>query len=183
MDYEEIAVELAEQGNIAEFGVMPRKQIRTVIEDAIANQGDQCPFVRTYPGVYIARTMASPEHLQASRSLPSEDVLNPIGIITCYGEAWLREFSVGNATPLDFVGCQFQQSPKIDFSKQVGVYALVYQDSGGDQHLVYTVVTGDRTFGECLESHTFGRLAAQWNRFLSVACFRSMRTALSVPCL
>ena len=51
MDYDQIAVELAEQGNIAESGVMPRKQICTIIEDAITKEGDQCPFVRTEPGV------------------------------------------------------------------------------------------------------------------------------------
>jgi hypothetical protein len=55
MDYERIAVELAEQGNVAEFGVMPRKLICSIIEDAIAKEGDQCPIVRTEPGSYIAR--------------------------------------------------------------------------------------------------------------------------------
>jgi len=38
MDYERIAVELAEQGNIAEFGVMPRKLIYSMIADAIAKE-------------------------------------------------------------------------------------------------------------------------------------------------
>jgi hypothetical protein len=42
--------------------VLPRKLIRSIIEDAIAKKGDACPFLRTEPGVYIARNLAYPEH-------------------------------------------------------------------------------------------------------------------------
>jgi hypothetical protein len=59
MDYEEIAVGLAERGHIADFGAMPRKLICSIIEDAIAKNEDHCPFARTEPGVYIARELAS----------------------------------------------------------------------------------------------------------------------------
>ena len=160
MDYEQIAVELAEQGNIAEFGVMPRKQICSIVEDAIAKAGDHCAFVRTEPGVYIARKRASSEHLRAARALGPKLAFIPNGIITCYGQVWAREGVTWRSNPVIF-GCQFQNSPKIDFSKQVGIYTL----HSNDHALVYTGVSGDRTIGECLYEHTSDRLDGRWNRF------------------
>jgi hypothetical protein len=165
LDCEQIAVELAERGHIGNFGVIPRKLICSVIEDAIAKEGDQCPIVRTEPGVYVARKLASPEDLRAASSLPSEDVFNSKGIITCYGPGWLRDVCDWNPTPLDFIGCQYRQSPKIDFSNQVGVYALSSKPPGKEECLVYTGVTFDRTIGECLHGHTQDRLSGRWNQF------------------
>jgi hypothetical protein len=159
LDYERIAVELSEHGHIGVFGVMPRKLICSVVEDAIAKKGDQCPIVRTEPGVYIARKFAKPEHIQVSRANYS-----PTGIITCYGQDWLRELRLWDTT-LDLIGCQFRQSPRIDFTNQVGIYALSWKSPERGQHLVYTGVTGDRPLGECLQTHTQDRLASQWNRF------------------
>jgi hypothetical protein len=160
MDYEQIAVELAEGGHIAGFGVMPRKQICIIMENAIAKEGDQCPFVRTEPGVYIARKLANSEHFRASQAAGPKLAFNPTGIITCYGQVWARESVTWRSNPVIF-GCQFQNSPKINFFKQVGIYTL----HSNDHALVYTGVSGDRTIGECLYEHTSDRLDGRWNRF------------------
>lgn len=165
LDIEEIAVQLAERGHISDFGVMPRKLICSIIEDAITNEGDQSPFVRTERGVFISRKMATSEQIQISRSLPSGEISDLRSIFTCCGEVWSRDISAANQIQVNLIGCQHQQSPKINFSKQIGVYALIVKNPAVGAFFTYSKITMDRTFGECLHRHTVDRFASRWNRF------------------
>ncbi|RPI71466.1 MAG: hypothetical protein EHM38_03830 [Geobacteraceae bacterium] len=160
MGYEEIAVELAEQGKIAAFGVMPRKQIRTVIDSAILQEGDGCPIVTTYPGEYLMRKNASPAHLQAAKRMDRKLGTDRLGIITCFGHQWLRERVIWKPKT-EIFGCQFQKSPRINFADQTGFYVLYSED----RSIEYIDYTGDRNLGDCLYEHTLDRLDGRWERF------------------
>ena len=161
IDYEQIAVELADKGMIHPFGVMPRRQICSIIENAIIQAADRCPFVKTYPGVYIARAIASPGQLRAAKkALLPEMNFNKTGIITCYGQMWSRDRIIWTPKPQIF-GCQYQESPKIDFAKQIGIYAL-HSEDGTPVYIDYTL---EKMLGECLYGHTEDRLSGRWDRF------------------
>jgi hypothetical protein len=63
---------LAENGKIAPFGATPYRSVGAIIEEAILKAGDDCPFVKTYPGVYILRQNASPAQLRVAKTLPPD---------------------------------------------------------------------------------------------------------------
>jgi hypothetical protein len=160
MDYEEIAVELAINGEIRAFGAMPRNLIYSTIETAIREEGDSCAFVKTYPGVYIMRQNAKPAHLTAARACASERVRDQIGIISCYGQSWRRDRVQWKPGP-EIIGCQFQESTKIDFCGQIGIYALHSENDSVE----FVGDTGNSNLGDCLFEHTQGRLSGRWQRF------------------
>jgi hypothetical protein len=108
MDYAEIAWKLAENGKIAPFGVMPYRSVAAIIDDAIGKEGDGCPFVKTYPGVYILRRNARSGHLRA-KALPHEVAKPALGIITCYGQVWDRD-GVNWMPSAQIMGYQFKAS-------------------------------------------------------------------------
>jgi hypothetical protein len=159
MDYGEIASKLAENGKIAAFGAMPYKSVSAIIEDAILKDGDDCPFVKTYPGAYILGKNARPEHLRAAKAL-SSDLPDPLGIITCYGKLWNR-YDVNLMPSAQIMGCQIPASPKVNFAEQAGIYALHLNN----ETVTYIGQTGERTLGECLFDHTRGRMNGLFEKF------------------
>lgn len=159
MSYEEIASELYDQGKIAAFGVMPRKQIRTVLDSAILQEGEDCPIVTTHYGEYLMRKNASPAHLRAAKRMHRKLGTDRLGIITCYGQQWRREHVIWKPNP-KILGYQFQKSPRINFADQTGFYALYSED----RSIVYIDYTGNRNLGDCLYDCT-DRLDVHWERF------------------
>jgi hypothetical protein len=160
MDYGEIASKLAENGKIAAFGAMPYKSVSAIIEDAILKDGDDCPFVKTYPGVYILGKNARPAHLRAAKALPSDFPDPSLGIITCYGQFWHRD-RVNWMPSAQIMGCQIPASPKVNFAEQAGIYALHLNN----ETVTYIGQTGERTLGECLFDHTRGRINGHFEKF------------------
>ena len=160
MDYREIAVELAKTERIAALGVMPYRSVCAIIEEAILQEGDDCPFVKTYPGVYIHRKNARRGHHRDLKVMLPEMAKFSLGIITCYGELWHRD-RVDWMQSAQIIGCQFKSSPKVNFAEQDGIYALHLKD----KTVTYIGHTGERTLGECLFEHTQDRLDAYFEKF------------------
>lgn len=139
---------------------MPYKSVSAIIEEAILKEGDDCPFVKTYPGVYIPRQNARPAHLRAAKALPSDLPEPSLGIITCYGKLWNR-YDVNWMPSAQIMGWQLPTSPKVNFAEQAGIYALHLNN----ETVTYIGQTGERTLGECLFDHTRGRMDGLFGKF------------------
>jgi hypothetical protein len=164
-DIDQIAVQLSMEGDLRRHGVVPLRTIYSHLENAVKDEGDCCPFIRTSTGCYMLKAKASSRHILAARKScatekPNEGGQRARGIFTCYGLAWQRNRVVWTPNP-EILGCQFQATIPVNFCQQIGFYAL--QKQNGD--VEYVGHTVEQPIGACLYYHTLYRLSYRWERF------------------
>jgi hypothetical protein len=163
MDIDQIAVQLAIEEDLSRHGAVPLRSVHSCLENAVREDGDGCQFIKTATGHYMLRAKASPLHLLAARKASAnvnKSDVDASGIFTCYGLNWQRKSISWTPAP-EIMGCQFQESVKVNFTKQIGLYAL--QNTSGDVEFIGHTI--QKPIGSCLYDHTRDRLTFKWEQF------------------
>ena len=164
LDLDEIASELIEaEGDLKRFGAVPLRSIYLCLEDAIRVEGENCQFLKTFPGHYMLRQNAKPHHLREASKARSAELKfhdGELGIVSCLGLGWQRNRVKWTPSP-KILGCQFQASKPINFGQQIGFYAL-HRKNGEPGYFGSTI---DKPIGSCLYELRQDRYSSLWDRF------------------
>lgn len=158
MHYKSIAEEVVSQGIRRDVGATPANTIYATISLSIKNDGDESPFIKTNPGVFMLKETASSQTSGAEHMVPS-DVPDRKQVVKCVGMFWNASKIIWRTKPR-LLGQQQQGAKVIDFGEQIGIY-LLHDRS----RVIYVGRSVDRPLGQRLAEHTKDRLNGRWDRF------------------
>ncbi|MFC3182645.1 HTH domain-containing protein [Cypionkella sinensis] len=159
LHYKTIAEEIEKQKLRKTLGATPANTVFVVINNSIKNEGDESPFIKTSPGMFMLRsvTVGTPAVQEPLETVELEVEERPV--VKCVGMYWNAN-KVSWKTRPKILGQQQQGSKEIDFCEQIGIY-LLYDRS----RVIYVGRSVDRPLGQRLAEHTKDRLNGRWDRF------------------
>lgn len=162
LHYKAIAEGIQKQNLRKTLGATPANTLFVTISNSMKNEGDQSPFVKTNPGVFMLRnSVATNPSDDAKSEVQGIDIDEPesSAIVRSVGMYWNASKVVWKTKPR-ILGQEQQGSKVIDFHDQVGIY-LLYDRS----RVIYVGRSTDRPLGVRLAEHTRDRLNGRWDRF------------------
>jgi hypothetical protein len=160
MHYKDLTDKIIQDGLRTSLGATPKATVYAQLHTPIKNEGDNCPFQKIGPGLFIWKAKAGiTQKPNIPVEEPEEEEEVQYEIISSFGMFWRREAIEWVHTP-KILGMQQIGANPVDFHKQVGIY-LLYDG----REVIYVGRATDRPLGRRLYEHTADRLSTRWDRF------------------
>jgi len=159
LHYKDITEEIHKQNLKTHSGATPALTVNALIAASIKKSSNDSPYVRIGPGIFALKSTLAPDVAQSLAKTSAKEIEKDEAdapIVTGFGMYWQRE-AVYWKSQAQIWG--IQQSKKIDFGQQCGIYML------HDGREVIYVGRTVRPLGQRLFEHTQGRMAFRWDRF------------------
>ncbi len=158
--YKDLTEQIIEDGLRSSLGATPSATVYAQLHTAIKSEGNQCPFQKIGPGLFVWKAKAGITQ-QPSMSVeePEQEDEVQYDIISSFGMFWRREAIEWVSTP-KILGMQQIGAQPVDFHRQLGIY-LLYDG----REVIYVGRATERPLGRRLYEHTAERLSTRWDRF------------------